>query len=271
MRKVRKFAPRFKNYGKIIEIKRESLDSKQDIKILGLSVLKCSLGILTAVAICFGIYITYVKYIKPEAVLSTEVKSESVDYQILEDEETVVDVLFIVNEDNPLSENYEVTLTETQGISVSETIKSDLNAMCIVAIEDGLSLEFSSGYVSAENQQLLYEEKVLELMDDGYTSIMAKAKAGFYAPKAYESDTQTGLCVTIDSNSENFEKTDIYAWLVQNAADYGFVFRYPTNKTTQTLHEAELTVLRYVGVENAFSMRQLGMCLEEYVNYKNAK
>lgn len=259
----------FKNYGKIIEIKRDSLDAKQEIKVIGLSLLQSSLGLLTAVAICFGIYISYVKFIKAEDTSTAVVVSQSTVKEEEQEEVEVFDVLFIVNAENPLSEDYEPNLVETQGISVSETIASALDEMCSSALEDGISLAFSCGYVSPEEQQILFEEKVDELIKEGYTSIMANAKAGFYAPKAYQSDSQTGLCVTIDSDSDNFEKSDVYAWLVENAVDYGFVFRYPTAKTDETLHDGDLTVLRYVEPDNAFSMRQLGMCLEEYVYYRN--
>lgn len=48
---------------------------------------------------------------------------------------------------------------------------------------------------------------------------------------------------------------------------YGFVFRYPEDKEDYTGCTGNLTVLRYVGSENATAMAQRSLCLEEYITY----
>ena len=45
------------------------------------------------------------------------------------------------------------------------------------------------------------------------------------------------------------------------------MFRYPEDKVDFTDLDTDLTVLRYVGSENAAAMQQRSMCLEEYINY----
>ena len=54
---------------------------------------------------------------------------------------------------------------------------------------------------------------------------------------------------------------------MENAEDYGFVLRYPKDKTDITEIIYEPWHYRYVGVEHAKKMNQLGMCLEEYIEY----
>ncbi|MFI3325183.1 MAG: M15 family metallopeptidase [Clostridia bacterium] len=263
MKKGNNFAPHFKNYGKIKQINRNESNTKLKI----LHFLEIALGILTTAAIFFGLYVTYLKFIVPTSTTTEtiyiEEKAETNQTEVLEE----TDFLFIVNEENPLDEDYMFELVETQSIYVSTEISTALNQMCSAASDSGYTLVFSAGYVSPEDQDVLYEEKVLELINDGYTSIMAKFKASFYAPKAYEAENQTGFCVTIDADKDNFSNTDVYSWLVQNAAEYGFVFRYPDGKSDTTLHEDDLRVLRFVGVNEAITMRQLSMCLEEYIEY----
>ena len=54
---------------------------------------------------------------------------------------------------------------------------------------------------------------------------------------------------------------------MENAENYGFVLRYPKEKTKITEIIYEPWHYRYVGVEHAKKMNQLGLCLEEYIEY----
>ncbi len=60
-----------------------------------------------------------------------------------------------------------------------------------------------------------------------------------------------------------------YAWLHKNCHLYGFILRYPADKVRFTGIMYEQWHFRYVGVEAATEMKQLGFCLEEYIAYKN--
>lgn len=66
------------------------------------------------------------------------------------------------------------------------------------------------------------------------------------------------------------EKYD-YAWFRQNCYKYGFILRYPSDKTKITGIIYEQWHFRYVGTEAATEMYQLGYCLEEYIAYKNGE
>ena len=60
-----------------------------------------------------------------------------------------------------------------------------------------------------------------------------------------------------------------YDWFHAHCHEYGFILRYPSDKTKITGITSEQWHYRYVGVEAAAEMHNLKMCLEEYVKYKN--
>lgn len=58
----------------------------------------------------------------------------------------------------------------------------------------------------------------------------------------------------------------VYTWLANNAYRYGFIQRYPSDKTDITGVNNEPWHYRYVGVEAAQEMQEKGLCLEEYTD-----
>ena len=54
-------------------------------------------------------------------------------------------------------------------------------------------------------------------------------------------------------------------WLYEHCAEYGFVLRYPADKTEITQIIYEPWHFRFVGKEAAEEMHDLGLCLEEYL------
>lgn len=175
--------------------------------------------------------------------------------------------LFLINEVSP-NPTYEPKLAQMENVQVDARITDALRQLTSAAKEDGLVLIFTDGYVSYEEQEQRFEAKVQELLEEGsLTTVMAKADARALAPRAGESDFQTGLCLRLAADSETFAQSKPYTWLKTNMGRYGFVFRYPEGKQDYTNMIADPTVLRYVGGKNAAAMQQLSMCLEEYVSY----
>ena len=60
-------------------------------------------------------------------------------------------------------------------------------------------------------------------------------------------------------------------WLQENCYKYGFIFRYPGDKTDITGVTEEVWHYRYVGVEAATEIHERGICLEEYLEEKRMK
>lgn len=73
-------------------------------------------------------------------------------------------------------------------------------------------------------------------------------------------DMDTLGCVTAD-----FQYQPEYTWLQENAWKFGFILRYPKDKTKETDHEFEPWHYRFVGRYHAQKIHASGLCLEEYL------
>ncbi|MEG2205624.1 MAG: M15 family metallopeptidase, partial [Oscillospiraceae bacterium] len=64
---------------------------------------------------------------------------------------------------------------------------------------------------------------------------------------------------------DSFETTPEFAWLNENCADYGFILRYPREKSAITGTIYEPWHYRYVGIPAAKAIKKQGVCLEEFI------
>ena len=170
--------------------------------------------------------------------------------------------LLLVNSRNPLPDDYTMTLvTLANKEMVDERILPDLQAMFDDARSQGIDLFVRSGYRSNEDQAVLFENTVREYMDQGLRRKEAEKEAEKYVMRAGCSEHATGLAVDINTNASG----ELYTWLSNYAYVYGFVQRYPSDKSDITHVENEPWHYRYVGKEAAKIMVQEGLCLEEYL------
>lgn len=93
-----------------------------------------------------------------------------------------------------------------------------------------------------------------------------------YVAQPGDSEHHTGYALDFslyfsDGTSADFDGTGEYAWIAENAADYGFVLRYPEDKERITGIAPESWHYRYVGAPHAEVMTENGLCLEEYLEY----
>ena len=79
------------------------------------------------------------------------------------------------------------------------------------------------------------------------------------------SEHHLATCFDITVPGVAFAGTKQHKWLLENCWDYGFILRYPEDKTEITGFVAEAWHYRYVGVEHAHIMRDEDLCLEEYI------
>ena len=124
-----------------------------------------------------------------------------------------------------------------------------------------------SSYRTYSYQNTLYNNRVQRFINQGYNEADAKATAATIVAVPGSSEHHMGLAVDINEVEEKFENTNAFKWLQENAADYGFIMRYPKDKQNITKIIYEPWHYRYVGVEHAKNMNQLDMCLEEYIEY----
>lgn len=139
--------------------------------------------------------------------------------------------------------------------------------MYSAAANDGIYLTPCSGYRSYSTQKRLFNEFYNEYLAQGYSENEAFDLTCRRRNPAGSSEHNLGICMDIicASSSANFENTKAYAWLSANAQDYGFILRYPADKTSITGVKFEPWHWRYVGVENAAAIKNSGLCLEEYL------
>ena len=80
-----------------------------------------------------------------------------------------LDLLLLVNAQNPLPEEYAVSLVPLDdGQAVAQEAADDLRAMLADAQAQGLSPLVCSSYRTQEKQQSLYDKQVQQWLDQGY-------------------------------------------------------------------------------------------------------
>ena len=182
------------------------------------------------------------------------------------------DNLLVVNVSRPLPETFLPVPVEVHGIEVDRRVEKPLLELLQDAEAAGLSLSLVQGYVDAETQDQQYREKVNELVETGMTQVRAESDARELVPPGGCSEYQTGMLIQFSAeNAEDFSETREYRWLVENGVKYGFILRFPENKTQETQTPYQPSCFRYVGKEHAMKMRELSMCLEEYIQYRNSQ
>lgn len=92
-----------------------------------------------------------------------------------------------------------------------------------------------------------------------------------YAARAGSSEHQTGLAIDVTTYNAkqqgDFEKTDEFTWMTNNAYKYGFILRYPKDKENITGYSYEPWHYRYVGKKVAEKIHNLGITYDEYYEY----
>jgi D-alanyl-D-alanine carboxypeptidase len=150
-------------------------------------------------------------------------------------------------------------LVDVDGYLIREEAADPLRKMMTDATAAGVNFELVSTYRSIEDQQTIYDERA----EAGSTGDVdsTSARAGY-------SEHHTGLAVDVkiaDCALNCFGTTRRYAWLQANAANYGFIERYPNSLGEITGYVHEPWHWRYVGVETAKDMKAKGLqTLEAY-------
>lgn len=169
--------------------------------------------------------------------------------------------LTLVNRWHPMAADGPAALQEVPGgQKVDERIYAPLMEMLEAAQAEGLGPVVVSGYRTWEKQQSLYDDKVRSYRREGFTREEAEELALQWVSAPGTSEHQLGLAVDI-----NGDTYDIYLWLQEHSWSYGFIFRYPGDKTEQTGVAEEVWHYRYVGKEAAEEIHRQGLCLEEYL------
>ena len=175
--------------------------------------------------------------------------------------------LILVGGENYVPDDYEVKLlTLSNGEQIDERIYPSLQKMFDDMRAKGIYPTVVSGYRSYEEQRELLEEKYLAYRSEGYNKSRAKELALEWVALPGTSEHQLGIAVDINPDYSVSKGEGVYEWLQSNAHRYGFIKRYPENKSHITGINNEPWHYRYVGQKAAKEIYEQGLCLEEYID-----
>ncbi len=178
--------------------------------------------------------------------------------------------LILINKDNYIPPDYEVELLElSNGEKVDKRIYPELQQMFDDARATGLELFVAQGVRTAPEQQLLLTQKQKAYEKEGHSPDKAKELAEKWVAVPGTSEHQLGIAVDINADTDKCNAEDVYGWLAKNAHKYGFINRYPADKTEITGIIYEPWHYRYVGKDAAAEIYEKGICLEEYIELLN--
>ncbi|MBR2054637.1 MAG: D-alanyl-D-alanine carboxypeptidase family protein [Clostridia bacterium] len=140
------------------------------------------------------------------------------------------------------------------------------------------------GYRTKEKQEQYYAEKESEYAANFEGEVLKQKTIAAGVNYPGTSEYQSGFSFNprqykrgdAEFNAPKFFETPHSDWMVENSWKYGFVFRFPVNeypnetvgdKSFKTGESKKLMIYRYVGEGHAAAMKQLDMCMEEYVEY----
>ena len=144
------------------------------------------------------------------------------------------------------------------------------------------NVSITSGYRSYQRQKTLFEGYCATAKIKNPTWSDEEVKAFVLATSAYPgtSEHQTGLCMDLFTNEmlelenygyegeyddKGFAETEAFEWLQDNAHKFGFILRYPKDKTKITGYSYESWHYRFVGIAAATEIYEKGITLEEYL------
>ena len=178
----------------------------------------------------------------------------------------------LANANNSISTYAPPQLETLEGQQFDSRIIDPMKAFIAAARAEGLSVYLSSGYRNYADQEYLYNRKI----GQGYSPEQA---ATIVAPPG-TSEHQTGLVCDITDRYyetkswDELERTELYKWMSVHCQEYGFIVRYPKDKSGLTTEEAKTSVTgiiyepwhyRYVGKEAAEYIMGNGLALEEFI------
>ena len=177
--------------------------------------------------------------------------------------------LILVNKYNYVTQDYIPenlepidTAYARSGMQLVSEAKNAFEELSQKAKEDGMTILAMSSYRSYDYQVNLY---------NNYVETDGKQAADTYSARAGYSEHQTGLAVDVYNGVipyTSFEETEEFTWMQQNAYKYGFILRFPEDKTNITGYQYESWHYRYVGKEIAEEIYKNNLTLEEYLAKK---
>ncbi len=186
--------------------------------------------------------------------------------------------LLLVNKQTPLSSSYkpssQIAVKDAKrDITLETTAARALEAMFIEMRAIGFADVFvTSAYRSYDYQSWLFNNYISEekQKNPSLSDAAARELVLRYSAAPGTSEHQSGLCADLMTSGmreldESFADHPVYDWLCENAWKFGFILRFPKDKTDITGYDYEPWHYRFVGREHAYAIYSGGLCLEEYL------
>lgn len=144
---------------------------------------------------------------------------------------------------------------------ISQQLNKSLVELFTDAQKSGFRLMLVSGYRSEALQSKIY---------NNYIAQQGQVEADRFSAKPGTSEHQTGLALDIGRSDRKceleqcFGSTEEGKWIANHAPEYGFIVRYPKNKSSVTGYDYEPWHLRYVGKELAIELYKNSKTMEEF-------
>lgn len=177
------------------------------------------------------------------------------DYAFVGADDTEITSLFDVKTDSYSVSGMDISLQS----AAIEPLNSLLDDFCAESGHNDILI--IDGFRTLEKQQELYEAD-LELTGLDTSTLVA-------LPGHSEHESGYALDFTLffsDGSSGEYDGTGDYEWIDDHCAEYGYILRYPADKTEITKIQYESWHYRYIGKPHAYYIMQRGICFEEYIS-----
>lgn len=157
---------------------------------------------------------------------------------------------------------------DTAGISERKLMREDaakaIELLFDAALDEGYTLYGISGYRSYNRQKEIFLNNIVN---------KGKKHTLSYSAAPGTSEHQTGLAMDVSAKSIRYRLIDAFAnckegkWLAEHAYEYGFIIRYPKDRSDITGYAYEPWHIRYVGKDLANYLYTNKLTLDEYYSY----
>ena len=190
------------------------------------------------------------------------------DYQLLNNKDYTLDRTYQPDDLVPIGD----ILGAAPGIKLRAVAADALSQMIQDMRAAGIrDIYANSAFRTFDKQSSLYSNRVAQYRAQGYSIPAANAAAAKLIAPPGSSEHQLGLAIDFSTNSNryklnaSFSRTRAGKWLLENAYRYGFILRYPEDKTNITHYSYEAWHYRYVGQPHAEYIYKHQLCYEEYI------
>lgn len=193
------------------------------------------------------------------------------------------DYLLLVNADYPLPQSYVPQTVEIVDILrdgrplqyLDFTVERAMHAMIMELAANGFpDVTPRLGYRSYSKQRYFYDKTVEDYMKT-MTEEQAKIAASSIAQVPGANPQQAGYSLIINNQEDDystaFSRESAYAWLLENCWKFGFIIRYPADKTAETGMTFQPYFLTFVGRYHAMRIMEQGLSMEEYLAQLEAR